>query len=267
MEALKDKARKLLEAGDVKVVIGYAEGSAGGVRALFARKPLDTDKFVLDGRCDQNLGVYLARKEVKKLGKPAVIAIPATVRSVLQLAAESQLAEDGLVVIGVTPDGKVEDLPTFAAMEAFAAAHPAALSDKAKAALDKLDKMSTEERWAYWKEELARCTKCYACRQACPMCYCANCLMECNQPQWIPTSSHHLGNLEWHIVRAMHLAGRCVGCGECGRACPLDIPIHLLSCRMNQSVQEHFGAAAGMSAKLDFALSTFQNNDKEDFIR
>ncbi len=39
--------------------------------------------------------------------------------------------------------------------------------------LDKLEKMTQAERWKFWIDELAPCFKCYACRAACPMCYCS----------------------------------------------------------------------------------------------
>jgi L-lactate utilization protein LutB len=127
--------------------------------------------------------------------------------------------------------------------------------------------MSREERWAFWQKELSRCMKCYACRNSCPMCYCEHCTMDCNRPQWVPVASHTIGNLEYHMVRTMHLAGRCVQCGECGRACPVGIPVHLLTYSAEESVHELFGQQAGRKAKLDYALSTFRADDKESFIR
>jgi ferredoxin len=99
------------------------------------------------------------------------------------------------------------------------------------------------------------------------MCYCEHCTMDCNRPQWVPVPSHALGNLEYHMVRAMHLAGRCVECGDCGRACPVGIPIHLLTFNAEESVHAQFGQRAGASAKLDYAMSTFRPDDKETFIR
>ena len=91
--------------------------------------------------------------------------------------------------------------------------------------------------------------------------------MDCNRPQWVPVASHELGNLEYHAVRAMHLAGRCVQCGECGRACPVGIPIHLLTCYAEESVRRQFGQPAGASATLNYALGTFRPDDQETFIR
>ena len=109
--------------------------------------------------------------------------------------------------------------------------------------------MSREERWAFWQKELSRCVKCYACRNSCPMCYCEHCTMDCNRPQWVPVASHALGNLEYHMVRAMHLAGRCVECGDCGRACPVGIPVHLLTFFAEESVHATVRPAGGAHAR------------------
>ena len=91
--------------------------------------------------------------------------------------------------------------------------------------------------------------------------------MDCNRPQWVPVPSHAIGNQEYQLVRAMHLAGRCVQCGECGRACPVGIPVHLLTFYAEDSVHAQFGQRAGASATIDYALSVFRPDDKETFIR
>ncbi len=99
------------------------------------------------------------------------------------------------------------------------------------------------------------------------MCYCERCTMDCNRPQWVPVASHALGNLEYHLVRAMHLAGRCVECGSCGQACPVGIPIHLFTVFAEESVRRQFGQRGGASARADYALSSFRPGDQEGFIR
>lgn len=266
MEALKQKAKELLESGEVKAVLGYEIGTAGIRRPSFARKIEHLNKLVFDEKCSQNLATYLTKHEVKHLGKVAVFALPVTQRAVLQLVAERQLRNEEVCLL-VEEKGNLKQLNSGAELEEHLALKTDSISNEDKALMQKLQGMTSAERWAFWQKELARCVKCYACRNSCPMCYCEHCTMDCNRPQWVPVPSHALGNLEYHMVRSMHLAGRCVECGECGRACPVGIPVHLLTFFAEESTAQQFGQKAGHSVKLDYALSTFRPDDKESFIR
>jgi len=98
------------------------------------------------------------------------------------------------------------------------------------------------------------------------LCYCDQCTVELNQPQWISVASSSLGNLEWHLMRAMHLAGRCISCGQCAEACPMDIPLHLLTFKVSEDIKEIYGSVPGMNLKEKCAMSTFKPDDKENFI-
>ena len=109
--------------------------------------------------------------------------------------------------------------------------------------------MTPAERWAFWKEQFSRCIRCMACRQVCPFCYCEQCLCDKNRPQAVESSPRPAGNMAWHIVRAMHLAGRCAGCAECERSCPMDIPLNLLNRKMAQELKELYGHEAGWKPK------------------
>jgi ferredoxin len=266
MEELRNKAKELLAAGAIKVVIGYGNGTGECRRPIFVRSADKVTELAFDASCTQNLAVYLTKAEVRAMGRMAIVAVPSTLRSILQLAAERQVREENVVALAVL-DGGVKELASFATMEETAATMPDAISPKDQATLDKLTAMSVGDRRTYWAAELGRCVKCYACRSSCPMCYCERCTMDCNRPQWIPVASHPIGNLEYHMVRAMHLAGRCVQCGTCGAACPVGIPVHLLTFFAEGTVRRHFGQKGGASAKLDYAMSTFKPDDKEEFIR
>jgi formate dehydrogenase subunit beta len=264
MQELRAKARQLLETGAVKVVIGHAPGTGDRKRPLFARTAAEVETLVHDVTCWHNLATYLVRPEVRGMGKAAVVARPAVLRGILQLAAEKQIREEDVLALAVA-DGSWRELPTLAAIQQHVATLPDALYPATQQELERLAAMSRAERQAYWAEELGRCLKCYACRAACPMCYCERCTMDCNRPQWVPAASHALGNLEYHLVRAMHLAGRCVQCAACGQACPVGIPVHLLATAAEQSVRRQFGLQAGQPPA--YALSTFRPDDKETFIR
>ncbi len=267
MEELRNRAKQLLEAKTVDVVIGYGETLNNKIKAVFIRKPEDAVKLVYDERCTQNLGVYLTKHEVKHFGKPAIVASVSTMRTVLQLCSEKQVKDDGVLVLGVTLEGKFLEFPTFKTVETFMEKGVQPIPAKDLELMAKIETMSLDERWAFWQEELQKCTKCYACRASCPMCYCNRCMVDYNQPQWISVPSTEIGNLEWHLMRAMHLAGRCVNCGECGRACPQEIPIHLLTFKASEEAQNQFGAVAGLSSTMPSTLSSWKPNDKENFIQ
>ena len=50
-------------------------------------------------------------------------------------------------------------------------------------------------------------------------------------------------------------------------ACPLEIPIHLLTFKGVGDVREDFGVTAGMDPKMESLLSSYKTADKETFIR
>ena len=266
MNNLISRAKELLENKTVNVVIGYEAGPTGVARPAFITDPEKADTLIYDERCIQNLAVYLTKHEVKHFSKMAIVATLPVMRSIMMLISEQQIFEENIVVLGVSADGSLLDIADIHVMQDYIEKSDLSNPAKQKELLAELNKLSPEEKFAYWQKELSKCIKCYACRQACPMCYCTRCSVEVNQPQWIPVQSNTHGNMEWHILRAMHLAGRCVSCGECGRACPVGIPCHLLTMHLADQVHNYFKVYAGTSEKMSSVLSTFEPNDKESFI-
>ena len=266
MDSLIARAKELLENKTVQVVIGYEAGSTGLSRPAFITDPAKTDTLIYDERCVQNLAVYLTKHEVRYMGKMAIVATLPVMRSIMMLISEQQITAENIVVIGISADGKLLDIADIKVIQGYIEKSDLTNPVQYKELLAELNKLSPEEKFAYWQKELSKCIKCYACRQACPMCYCTRCSVEVNQPQWIPVQSNTHANMEWHILRAMHLAGRCVSCGECGRACPVGIPCHLLTMHLVDQVHSYFKVYAGTSEKMSSVLSTFEPNDKESFI-
>ena len=120
---------------------------------------------------------------------------------------------------------------------------------------------------AYWTAELARCVKCYACRQVCPLCYCRAASSTRIVPVAIDTSATLKGNFAWHITRAFHLAGRCVGCDECTRACPAGIDLRLLNLALAKAAEENFGYRAGMDRQAEPLIGAYSRAGSGEFIR
>jgi len=69
------------------------------------------------------------------------------------------------------------------------------------------------------------------------------------------------------MVRAIHLAGRCIDCGECERVCPMDIPIRFLNKKLEKDAKELFDYEAGFDPEQPSLVSSFKDEDPEDFIR
>ncbi|MGD8717379.1 MAG: 4Fe-4S dicluster domain-containing protein [Candidatus Zixiibacteriota bacterium] len=123
---------------------------------------------------------------------------------------------------------------------------------------------TADERWAWIEEELGRCIRCYACRQVCPACYCEECFAEQRNPAWIGPATAPADLVAFHLVRTFHTAGRCVECGECERACPMDIPLRVLSQKLVRDVEEKFGYVAGLDPEAPPPLSTYQPDDSNE---
>jgi ferredoxin len=266
MSELIKKVTALLGDKTINVFIGYEKGSAGRVRACFARNEEQATKLFFDTSCTQNLAGYLLKHEVKHFGKLGILANVAALRSIMQLASEFQIKDGEVYVLFANPDGTFVEFNDFHSIEAYLQTTDTGIKAEEQQRIASLEAMSNNERWLFWNKEFEKCIKCYACRAACPMCYCHRCTTDVNQPQWIPVASHERGNLDYHLMRAMHLAGRCVNCGECATACPMDIPLNLLTYQLISPIKETFGATAGMKADAMYALSTYKPDDKENFI-
>ncbi|MDT9547495.1 MAG: 4Fe-4S dicluster domain-containing protein [Chlorobium sp.] len=271
-EQYRSRAKELLGEGSVKMVIGYGVGTtATRRRPIFITSPDETDRLVLDASCRTNLAGYLLREGLLADQKSiAVFLLPDGVRALNILAAESQLATAQIVVLGFEIKGEeVKPLEGTAAGDFSAIIAERKEQRKAQPSHEmavKLEEMTPAERFAFWEKEFSRCIKCYACRAACPMCWCRRCVVDNNQPQWVNTSSHTLGNLEWNLVRAFHLAGRCVECGNCSEACPVNIPLHLLNGRMTDEVLTAFDHYPGADEQQEPVLASFRKDDPETFI-
>ncbi len=131
----------------------------------------------------------------------------------------------------------------------------------------KLEEMNTEDKWQFFDDLLQPCIRCYACRNACPLCYCPTCFVDEAKPQWMGKGQDPIDVRTFHFLRAYHCAGRCTDCGACERACPVGINMRLLTRKLEKDCQEQFGWEAGLSPDQRPALDVYQANDPEAFIK
>ncbi len=134
------------------------------------------------------------------------------------------------------------------------------------AIVDDFEKMSSDERWNYIEKEFSKCIRCYACRNVCPSCYCNECFVDQNDPQWFGKGIAFSDTMIFHIIRVLHTAGRCVDCGACVRACPVGINLRILNKKVEKEIKERFNYTAGVSIDEKPAMATFDENEKQEFI-
>jgi len=127
--------------------------------------------------------------------------------------------------------------------------------------------MGSEEKWELFSALIKDCTRCYACRNACPLCYCPTCFVDESDPQWVGKSIDPTDTMTFHILRAFHCAGRCTDCGACEQACPVDIKVRSFTRKLNKDVLDLYGCEAGLSIEERPPLDTYRPDDYDTFIR
>ncbi len=130
-----------------------------------------------------------------------------------------------------------------------------------------LEQLGTEEKSKYWDKQFSRCLRCYACRNVCTVCTCRTCVFDQMQPMWVSKRNNLSENTSFHLIRAFHVAGRCVDCGECDRVCPVDIPLRKLNQKILKDLGDLFDTPTpGSKADLTSPLGEFATGDPEEFM-
>ncbi len=115
------------------------------------------------------------------------------------------------------------------------------------------EQMSLEERREFWQQQFLKCIKCYGCRNICPECFCESCSLE--DPLWVERGVLAPPFPMYHLIRAMHMAARCIGCRQCELTCPSHIPLTVLYDLIRQDVGELLGYEPGADITIAPPLS------------
>jgi len=277
IEQIRGKARELLEGKQISCFIGYEQGTRGRARPAFIYDPQEVERLIWDGRCTHNLTVYLHQfKAPVKRGEPpprvGILVKPCDARSLNILLHEKQIDRARVYVIGLTCEGLAADgqllercqrcserVPVV--YDLLLGEKPTMIGQEDYADVTEIERMSPAQRLAFWAREFDRCIRCYACRQACPACYCFECVAEQLDPPWMSIAIDLPQKQFFHVMRAYHLAGRCAGCNACEEACPMGIPLSLLNRKIAREVEALFGYRAGQDAITPPPLATFKKEE------
>jgi formate dehydrogenase (coenzyme F420) beta subunit len=243
--------------------------------------------------CTANLAVFLPKlmkkpakpKEGFKLPRVGITVKGCDGRSVLGLVKEKQLPRENVVLIGMPCSGMVAtpkngndpaDEVARACTECVSptvqGADIAIAGESRKPAkpdyhrVKKFEAMPAQERWDAFVEEISRCIRCNACREACPNCYCTVCFADQRKPAWVSPAAQLSETVVFHLGRMFHQAGRCVECDACVNACPMGIDLRLFTQKLAADAKTLFDCVPGVNGDDVPALNTFKQDDSECFI-
>lgn len=165
-------------------------------------------------------------------------------RSLIELYKNQQLDQEKVTFVGVACSGELaEKCACFQPCPSQIHIGEKIERQEELTSIRRIEAMGEGERYRYWMDQFTKCIKCYGCREICPVCFCPSCTL----------GDHnlvHLGGMPpqipiFHLVRAMHMADRCIDCGLCEEACPADIPLRSLYRKVRATVKDLFGYLPG----------------------
>ncbi len=123
-----------------------------------------------------------------------------------------------------------------------------------------------QDCWDDFCTEMKKCISCFACRNACPACYCPTCFVDASGPKWLGKTDDLSDIQIFHITRMVHMAGRCTGCGACLRACPMGVNLQKYTGKIRLDAHEFFDFEAGDDPEKKPPLTTYSPSDPNDFF-
>jgi len=276
MKELQNKIRELFEQNEIDVLLGWIFNKTfQDVRPYLFKKDDDLNQVIFDDKCVHNLTNYLPTI-TDRYNKIGIVLKGCDGRALVTQIVEHRIHKSKVIALAVACDGvkidgkeanKCSDCPTnISPIADYSFGEPKKETNPEFKQLADIEKLSTEERWEFFAGYFEKCTRCYACRQICPLCYCEQCVSDQLEPQWIEPSAKLSSNTMWNLTRAYHLAGRCADCGECDRVCPENIPLRLLNNAMEKTVLEMFKMRPGTVPDELPPLVTLSMEDPDEIL-
>jgi len=274
---IQDIAAKLFAEGKIDVFVGYRmNGFDDNQVPVLITDPQDVSKLVFTDKSVFNLVNYLKTDHTRRK-RVGLVVKGCDSRSLNLMLTENQMKRENLYVVGICCEGVVDEAGQKMQNCVECVVPDAVVSDellgtpagrrpyKVNVDIAALAEKPLTERATYFEEIFENCIRCNACRHSCPLCYCAKCCID--QETSTLYNGANTTSAAFHALMSLHLAGRCVDCRNCEKACPSHLPLHLLH-KQNESVifenfQEHM---AGVIPEDRGAFYKYSLKDPDDFI-
>lgn len=246
MEKLRDKVRKLLAEDKVAGYLGYILKDSHPLPHFFTKERLEEVDRAIVAPDDARYPLDKLLQALADRYPEASFAIQVRgcdERGLNELYKWGQLDPDKVVLVGVACSQEQANYcecpgPWATVVDYGEKCQPVTRSPR----VERVDALATEAAFQEWLTAFNRCIKCYGCRDICPMCFCKECSLE--HAELMSTGAVPPDAI-FQLVRAIHMAGRCIDCGLCEENCPADIPLRVLYKKANALVKDLFGYEVG----------------------
>lgn len=246
---MQEQVREWLEQGKVDIFLGYKEIQGHPLPHCFTKDNLDEISELIVGKARYSLEKMATKiaAEHKEI-KIGLLTRDCNNRALNVLYIWNQLNPENIKTIGVNccPSSLKEHGDCSYLEPEHAAPVKKMIGIDNNMDVKIAEEFNQEERFNRWMYEFQKCIKCYGCRDICPVCFCKECSLE--HTDLIATGSIPPEVPIFHLVRAVHMGGRCIDCGLCEDACPSDISLRLLYRKVNDIVSDVFDYKTGTSA-------------------
>ena len=282
-EAIRARARELLESGEVATFIGWEAGRfENQTTPLVTTRAADADKLVFNEYCVNTLAKYT--RDVVARGKVGLVVRGCDSRGIVRLIEDKVVRREDVYLIGAGCPGVLDRKTGEPLKKCRECRHnnPVLCDEMAGEAVEKavpapaerfaevreVETLSAAERSRYFESVYAKCIRCYACRDVCPCCTCRECFVDARRENWVGKQNNVAENRFYGLTRVMHIGDRCIECGECERACPMGLPLMKLNrkviCDMNELFGE-FESSMALGAGPE-PLISYRLDDREEFM-
>jgi len=276
---IQDIAARLFSEGKIDVFVGYrSTGYDENQVPVIITDAGEVDKLVFNDRSVFNLVNYLKFEHTRNK-RVGIVVKGCDSRALNLLLTESQVKRDNLYIIGIACEGVLgEDgrkaqnclecvMPDAVVYDELLGTPSGKREYVVNADILEIAAKGLTERAAYFEDVFSSCIRCNACRHSCPLCYCAKCCIDQDSSALYNGSNTESSAFHALMTWSLHLAGRCVDCRNCEKACPSHLPLHLLHKQNEMVIYQNFqGHLSGLVPEERGAFYKYSLSDPDDFI-